>query len=51
VAYALALLRCGMPEELAEHPERLRRLTLELRREAGEWVVAHEHHSFADVRT
>jgi uncharacterized protein (TIGR02246 family) len=49
VAYAFALLRCGMPEELARHPERLLRLTLGLRREAGEWVVAHEHHSFADV--
>jgi uncharacterized protein (TIGR02246 family) len=49
VAYAFALLQCGMPEELARHPERLLRLTLGLRREAGEWVVAHEHHSFADV--
>jgi ketosteroid isomerase-like protein len=27
----------------------LLRLTLGLRREDGEWVVAHEHHSFADV--
>jgi uncharacterized protein (TIGR02246 family) len=49
VAYAFALLRCGMPEELAEHPERLLRLTLGLRREDDDWVVAHEHHSFADV--
>jgi uncharacterized protein (TIGR02246 family) len=46
VAYAHALLRCGMPEELAARPERRLRLTLGLRREDGRWVVAHEHHSF-----
>jgi uncharacterized protein (TIGR02246 family) len=46
VAYAHALLRCGMPEELAERPDRRLRLTLGLRREDGRWVVAHEHHSF-----
>ena len=46
VAYAHALLRCGMPEELAERPERRLRLTLGLRREDGHWVVAHEHHSY-----
>jgi uncharacterized protein (TIGR02246 family) len=46
VAYAHALLRCGMPQELAERPERRLRLTLGLRREDGRWVVAHEHHSF-----
>jgi uncharacterized protein (TIGR02246 family) len=46
VAYAHALLRCGMPEELEERPERRLRLTLGLRREDGRWVVAHEHHSF-----
>jgi uncharacterized protein (TIGR02246 family) len=46
VAYAHALLRCGMPDELAERPERRLRLTLGLRREDGRWVVAHEHHSF-----
>jgi uncharacterized protein (TIGR02246 family) len=46
VAYAHALLRCGMPEELAENPQRRLRLTLGLRREDGRWVVAHEHHSF-----
>jgi uncharacterized protein (TIGR02246 family) len=49
LAYAHALLRCGMPDELAEHPERLLRLTLGLRRDDDAWVVAHEHHSFADV--
>jgi uncharacterized protein (TIGR02246 family) len=48
VAYAHALLRCGMPEELAERPETRLRLTLGLRREQGRWVVAHEHHSFPD---
>ncbi len=44
LAFAHALLRCGMPEELGEN--RLR-LTLGLRREEGRWGVAHEHHSFA----
>jgi uncharacterized protein (TIGR02246 family) len=46
VAYAHALLRCGTPEELAKEPDRRLRLTLGLRREAGRWAVAHEHHSF-----
>jgi uncharacterized protein (TIGR02246 family) len=46
VAYAFALLRCGQPEELAEHPERRLRLTVGLRRIDGRWTVAHEHHSF-----
>jgi uncharacterized protein (TIGR02246 family) len=46
VAYAHALLRCGMPDELADRPERRLRLTLGLRREHGRWIVAHEHHSF-----
>jgi uncharacterized protein (TIGR02246 family) len=49
VAYAFALLRCGTPEELAEHPDHHLRLTLGLRKEGGRWVVAHEHHSFADT--
>jgi uncharacterized protein (TIGR02246 family) len=44
VAFAWALLRCGMPDDIGE--QRLR-LTLGLRREDGRWVVAHEHHSFA----
>jgi uncharacterized protein (TIGR02246 family) len=48
VAYAYALLRCGTPEEHAEHPERRLRLTLGLRKSNGRWTVAHEHHSFAD---
>jgi uncharacterized protein (TIGR02246 family) len=50
VAFAHALLRCDTPEGLAEHPETRLRLTLGLRREDGRWVVAHEHHSFADDR-
>jgi uncharacterized protein (TIGR02246 family) len=50
VAYAFALLRCGTPQELAANPELRLRLTLGLRREDGRWVVAHEHHSFADTR-
>jgi ketosteroid isomerase-like protein len=48
VAFAWALLRCGMPEELAREPGRRLRLTVGLRKERGQWVVAHEHHSFAD---
>jgi uncharacterized protein (TIGR02246 family) len=49
VAYAHALLRCGMPQELADNPENRLRLTLGLRKEDGRWVVAHEHHSFPDT--
>lgn len=49
VAYAWALLRCGTEQEFAEMPERLLRLTLGLRKEDGDWVVAHEHHSFCDT--
>jgi uncharacterized protein (TIGR02246 family) len=48
VAFAHALLRCGLPRELAERPENRLRLTMGLRREDGGWVVAHEHHSFPD---
>ncbi|MDI5975304.1 nuclear transport factor 2 family protein [Amycolatopsis magusensis] len=43
VAYAFALLRCGMPDDLGD--QRLR-LTFGLRRESGRWLIAHEHHSF-----
>jgi uncharacterized protein (TIGR02246 family) len=46
VAYAYALLRCGMPKELASDPSNRLRLTLGLRKQDGRWVVAHEHHSF-----
>jgi ketosteroid isomerase-like protein len=44
VAFAYALVRCGMPDEIGD---RRLRLTLGLRREDGRWVVGHEHHSFA----
>ena len=46
VAFAHALLRCDTPEGLAATPDRRLRLTLGLRRDDGQWVVAHEHHSF-----
>ncbi|GAA1266929.1 hypothetical protein Psi02_08630 [Planotetraspora silvatica] len=46
VAYACALLRCGMPRDLAADPENRLRLTLGLVKEEGRWVVRHEHHSF-----
>jgi ketosteroid isomerase-like protein len=49
VAYAYALLRCGMPQELADQPELRLRLTLGLRKQDGRWVVAHEHHSYPDT--
>ena len=48
VAYAFGLLRCGTPEEFAARPQLRLRLTVGLRKEHGRWVVAHEHHSFAD---
>jgi uncharacterized protein (TIGR02246 family) len=48
VAFAHALMHCDKPEERAAHPDRRLRLTLGLRKEDGRWVVAHEHHSFAD---
>jgi len=46
VAYAHALLRCGTPAELDADPDNRLRLTVGLRKQAGRWVVAHEHHSF-----
>lgn len=48
VAYAFALLRCGTADDFEEHPGRRLRLTVGLRKEAGRWTVAHEHHSFPD---
>jgi uncharacterized protein (TIGR02246 family) len=47
VAFAHALLRCGMPAELDTDPAARLRLTLGLRKRDGRWVVTHEHHSFA----
>ena len=49
VAFAHALLRCGTPEELRADPDHRLRLTVGLRKVDGRWVVAHEHHSFADA--
>lgn len=46
VAYAIALLKCGQPEELAASPEKRLRLTLGLVKRSGTWLVQHEHHSF-----
>jgi uncharacterized protein (TIGR02246 family) len=51
VAYVWALLLCDSPEGREQHPENRLRLTLGLRKENGVWVVAHEHHSFADTST
>lgn len=48
VAFAWVLLRCDSSENRLQHPERRLRLTLGLRKEAGEWAVVHEHHSFPD---
>jgi uncharacterized protein (TIGR02246 family) len=49
VAFALALLRCGTPAELARDPGHRLRLTIGLRKMDDRWVVTHEHHSFADA--
>jgi ketosteroid isomerase-like protein len=46
VAFAHALLRCGTPQDLAANPENRLRLTVGLTKEAGGWIVQHEHHSF-----
>ena len=43
VAFAFALLRCGMPDE---NPDARLRLTIGLRKDGGRWTVTHEHHSF-----
>jgi uncharacterized protein (TIGR02246 family) len=49
VAFAHALLRCGMPAELEANPANRLRLTIGLRKRDGRWVVTHEHHSFCSV--
>ena len=46
VAFATALLRCGSAGELAQDSTPRLRLTLGLRKVAGTWHIAHEHHSF-----
>ncbi|TCM49437.1 nuclear transport factor 2 family protein [Kribbella sp. VKM Ac-2568] len=51
VAFAHALLKCGLRDVFEEgSPNRLR-LTLGLRKEDGRWVVTHEHHSFPSTET
>ena len=46
VAFAYALLKCGMPDDFEQNPAKRLRLTLGLRKENARWVVSHEHHSF-----
>lgn len=46
LAWAWALLRCGTDADLAAAPERRLRISFGLRGGAGQWEVAHEHHSF-----
>jgi ketosteroid isomerase-like protein len=48
VAFATALLRCGTTKDLEKNPQPRLRLTVGLRKEAGRWLIAHEHHSFPD---
>jgi uncharacterized protein (TIGR02246 family) len=47
-AFVWALLRCGTEAEFKEDPDLRLRLTIGLKKEAGRWVVTHEHHSFPD---
>jgi uncharacterized protein (TIGR02246 family) len=49
VAFAFALVRCGMPEDFVRDPDYRMRLTIGLRKLDGRWIVTHEHHSFADA--
>lgn len=49
VAFAHALLRCGTAPDLDRNPDHRLRLTMGLRKEAGRWIIAHEHHSFPDT--
>jgi ketosteroid isomerase-like protein len=46
VAFVYALRRCGTPEELERDPGNRLRLTVGLRKDRGQWVITHEHHSF-----
>lgn len=46
VAFAYALLRCGTERDFADNPDNRLRLTFGLRKQAGRWVIVHEHHSF-----
>jgi uncharacterized protein (TIGR02246 family) len=49
VAFAVALLRCGTPEQFEREPDQRLRLTVGLRKTGDRWTVTHEHHSFADA--
>jgi ketosteroid isomerase-like protein len=46
VAYGYGLLRCGTAQDFAHNPDNRLRLTMGLRKVDGQWVIAHEHHSF-----
>ncbi|MCU1700910.1 MAG: hypothetical protein JWR34_6973 [Mycobacterium sp.] len=46
VAFAYALLRCGMPADFDSEPDNRLRVTVGLCKRDGHWVVTHEHHSF-----
>ncbi|MET0335775.1 MAG: SgcJ/EcaC family oxidoreductase [Rhizobacter sp.] len=46
VAFATAVLRCGSKEELSRDNTPKLRLTIGLRKERDQWLIAHEHHSF-----
>ena len=47
VAFAWALLRCGTDDELRDRPARRLRVTIGLQKRNRQWIVTHEHHSFA----
>ena len=49
LAFAFGLLRCGTAEDFERQPDQRLRLTIGLRKQDGQWVVSHEHHSFTDV--
>ena len=49
VAFAYGLLRCGSAADVAAEPDHRLRVTVGLRLEEGQWLVAHEHHSFPMV--
>lgn len=45
VAFVWAMMRCAGTEPSGEHIELDFRLTIGLRKIAGQWTVTHEHHS------
>ena len=46
VAFATALVRCASKTALEKDDTPTLRLTVGLRKENGQWRIAHEHHSF-----